>query len=134
MNLPKQMKITQLLSPAATVTATGASSVLTMVPCDRVTFLVNVGAVAAGDASNYFLFTVLEGTVVGTQAGVPEACQYIGDWDRKINATGEADAVYSFDFIPTPGKNFLKVAFTETSTASAIFSITAIEHAKQQPV
>lgn len=135
MDLSKEAQFTHLLSAGTTVTATGASSVLTIGSADRITFIVSVGAVAAGDASNYFAFTVLEGTVVGTQAGVAEAGQYIahGSWDLKINATAEADNVYAFDFVPTPGYGFCKVAFTETGTASAVFSIDALTHVTHTP-
>ena len=107
---------------SASITATTTGNYVDILGADRVLIQIPVGVVSTADASNYITFTVTDGTTT-TAGDAVATTQYIAadSWDMTINATTEGSAMYAFEFIPTPGKRYIKVVGTETGTTSAIY-------------
>jgi len=107
-------------------TATVTGSIVDLKDYKAASVMVCIGAVAIADASNYFTFTI----EVGDDSGLSDAAEVSSyevsklaagtTWDRKVNATGEADDVALVGF-NAGGKRYARVKATETGTAQATF-------------
>lgn len=130
MRLVQRNKFTQIINPGATVTATTTSAAYDTKDgvLSDFAIIVNIGAVATADATNYFTFKVQESDDNSTYKDIDSSFYVASNWDLKINATAEANAVQVFGI--KSDKRYLKVVATETGTASAIFSVTIGQEAK----
>ena len=124
----------------ATVTASGDDIIDTKGFAD-ILFLVEISAVAAGDSSNYLLFTVEESDDDdfgdGTEAVVTDTARLTSDAASaviasgvvlKIADTGLANTLVTFGYKPGT-KRYVRVKWTETGTASAVFSLISLKNA-----
>lgn len=121
----------------ATVTATG-SDVIDMKGFQDLLVLFEISAVAAGDGSNYLLFTVQESNDAtfgdGTEVTITDANRLFSTAPLntttgeilRINSTAMANTLQKFG-LKCGVKRYIKVIWTETGTASATFSMIAIK-------
>lgn len=123
----------------ATVTGSGEDIVDTKGFTD-ILFLVEISAVAAADADNYLLFTVEESDdddfSDGTETLVTDSARLSSDAASKVIASGvvlkiantnQANTLVSFGYKPGT-KRYVRIKWTETSTASAVFSLISLKN------
>ena len=131
-DLGRLLYVKQSINPADhTATIEGGEVDCTLCPVNCLV-RVTVGAAAIADASKLFTFTIEQATATGGTFSAADAAQYdfvppagsSTDWDGIINATTEADEVYSFNFRMKRTYDFLKVVATETGAAQIIFGAT----------
>lgn len=112
------------LTPVAR-TASATGTIVDLKDYKAAAVLAVIGAVTTADANNYFTLTI----EVGDDSGLSDAAE-VGSyevsktqagatWDRKCNATGEADAYHLVGF-NAGGKRYARVKWTETGTADAV--------------
>jgi len=120
--------------PAA-ITATTTGSEITLAGITDVWCVVQVGVIAAADASNLMTFTVTQCATTGGTFVAADAAQYgVADsWDRILNAVAEGSQSYAFNFYPKPGYGFIKLVATETGTFDGIFGGTFLKYGRHQP-
>jgi hypothetical protein len=104
------------------VTASGQGSVVDASGFKSVAFGILVGTVTTADSSNYFTFTVQEGDLSdgSDMANIP-ADRIIGS--AVLNASGQANSCLKIGAIPA--KRYVRLAWTETGSASAEFGAVA---------
>ncbi len=112
----------------ATVTATG-DDIIDMKGYEEVLILVEISAVSAADSSNYLTFTLQESDdddfSDGTEVALTDTSRVHGTLPV-INNTNLANTIKKFS-VAVGTKRYLKIIWTETATASAVFSIVSIK-------
>lgn len=112
------------ISPAQK-TADATSAIIDLQKYKSVSILAIIGAVTTADASNLFTLKVYTGDAsnMSDEAEVTTftvSKQQDGTaWDRKCNATGEADAMHLVGF-NAAGKRYARFKWVETGTADAV--------------
>lgn len=130
-NLVNNQSITASIAHAQ-ITATTTGSAVTIVG-GPILIGVYVSAISAADASNYQTFTITQSNDGSTYSAATAASQYVGSWDRLINATTETGWNY-FQFIPSAGYYSIKVVATETATTDITFSAHVQQGEIHQPI
>lgn len=123
--------------PPASITATTTGDAVSLVGKGPITIgvLVDVGAVATADATNFFTVSFIESdAVAGTYTAIASSRVVWIEGDGIINATTEADTPQTANIYLAVGKDFVKAVITETATAQAIMGVIFLKPGRHNPV